>query len=227
MSSSSSPALKLRRGQESDVEAMVDIFLDAFSGNTVGRTLFPRDKTSARAFWRKALSEEIHDPNAHFLVITDTATTSGMNDQETSIIAFAKWVNPLPHDAPAMPIPSEDEWPAEGNPKLAMVFFQKLADMHHSIMQNRRHWYLELIATRTAYQGRGAGAMMMTWGVQRADADCVECYLDATPDGKPLYGKWGFEDVDTCRFFDDVYIHSFMVRMVRGGKDGGGGGGGG
>lgn len=208
------PALRLRPGRPSDVEAMADIFLDAFSGNTIGRTFFPRNTASARDFWLKALAEEIHDPNSHFITITDT-TNSSDSSQEPPLIAFAKWVSPHPLDTkpvPSTPIPTEDEWPSDGDPKLAMVFFQKLADMHQQIMQDRRHWYLEMIVTRAAHQGRGAGAMMMEWGVQRADEDGVECYLDATPEGKPLYGRYGFVDVETWRFFDEVYVHSFMVR---------------
>lgn len=199
--------LELRAGSPSDVPAMVDIFLDAFSGNTVGRTFFPRHAPSSRQFWTTLLTEEIHDPNAHFLILTNASD---------SPVAFAKWVAPLPRGTPTPPMPAESEWPLEGNPKLATVFFKKLAEMHEETMADRPHWYLELMVTRGADQGRGAGRSMMAWGVARADEDGVEAYLDATPEGKPLYVKFGFEDAATWPFFDETYRHSFMVRKPRG-----------
>lgn len=186
---------------------MTEIFLDAFSGNTVGRTFFPRHSWSAQRFWTNALTEEIHDPHARFLIVADSSDKP---------IAFAKWVAPLPPGTPPPPLPEESEWPEDGDPKLAVVFFRELAARHAEIMGQRRHWYLEIIVTRGDYQGRGAGGMMMQWGVQEADKDGVESYLDATPEGKPLYERFGFESVDEWPFFDDEYRHSFMVRQPRG-----------
>lgn len=207
------PYLKLRKGLPSDVPTMVDIFLDAFSGNTVGRTFFPRHAPSTQHFWTRTLTEEIHDPNAHFLIVSDASARP---------VAFAKWVAPLPRGTLVPPMPAESEWPVDGDPKLAAVFFQKLANMHDDIMVDRPHWYLEIMVTRGADQGRGAGGLMMAWGVKKADEDGVEAYLDATPEGKPLYEKFGFQNVVTWPFFDDTYRHSFMLRnpMEPGGKRG-------
>lgn len=197
------PSLKLRPGLPSDVEAMADIFVDAFSGNPIGRTFFPRNAPSTHHFWIKTLAEEIHDPNTHFLIISDAS------DQP---VAFAKWVAPLARGTPIPPMPAESEWPVDGNPKLAAAFFTNLWEMHKEIMADRPHWYLEIIVTRGADQGRGAGGLLMAWGANKADESGVEAYLDATPAGKPLYKNFGFVDVDTRSFFDDTYRHSFMLR---------------
>lgn len=196
---------RLRSGVPSDIEDMADTFLDAFSGNTVGRTFFPRSSPSARSFWLDALTEEIYDKNARFLVVEDTSTSPA------TFIGFAKWNTPAASQGPSTPLP--DSWPEDGDPALASVFFQKLADMHGMIMGKRLHWYLEIIVTRTEFQGKGAGAMMMQWGVTKADEDKIECYLDATPEGKPLYEKFGFRDELVWPFFDSEYRHSFMVRQ--------------
>lgn len=85
-------------------------------------------------------------------------------------------------------------------------------------MGSRPHWCLEIMVVRGGFQARGAGAMMMQWGVDQADAEGVECYLDATPQGKPLYEKSGFRDKLVWPFFDDVYEHSFMVREAPSGS---------
>lgn len=202
----SAATFRLRPGVPSDIESMCDIFLDAFSGNAVGRTLFPRSSPSARKFWMDALADEIHDANARFLVVEDLSRT------HATLVGFAKWKAPSTSQAhPSAPLP--DNWPEDGDPALARVFFRKLADEHMKIMGERPHWYLEMIATRSQFQGRGAGSMMVQWGVDRADEDQVECYLDATPEGKPLYVKFGFQDKLIWPFFDDTYKHSFMVRQ--------------
>lgn len=203
-----SPALRLRPGGPADVEDMCEAVLDAFSGNMVGRTFFPRASASARKFWLRSLAVEVRDPGARFVVVEDAAASP------PALVAFAKWVAPVAAEAGApMPPPSED-WPADGDPALADVFFGRLADMHGDIMAGRRHWYLEVIATRGVYQGKGAGKMLMGWGVERADEEGFECYLDATPEGKHLYERFGFEDKATLCFFNKSYRHSFMVRKA-------------
>lgn len=209
------PTLKLRPGLPSDVSAMAEIFLDAFSGNMVGRAFFPRSSPSARKFWTDALTSEIRDPHAHFLVVTDPSDEP---------VAFAKWVAPLGPDAPAPPpLPAESEWPADGNPALAAVFFRRLADAHQAAMGTTPHWYLEVLATRGADQGRGAGGLLVAWGAARADEERAPCYLDATPEGRPLYRRIGFADVETWPFFGGEYRHSIMVREARGAGERGGG----
>lgn len=204
------PTLKMRPGDPSDVPAMVKIFIEAFNSNPIGRTFFPRNDPSTHKFWTTTLTEEIHDPTARFHIITDSSSDAP--------IAFAKWIVPLPPGTPSPPMPEESAWPA--NQALAARFFQKLADMHSQIMAGagceslRPHWYLEMMVTRPADQGRGAGAMLMAWGVARAEADGVEAYLDATPEGKPLYARFGFRDaVEPWACLDEgAYRHSFMVR---------------
>lgn len=199
-----SPTLRLRPGGPADVQDMCETVLDAFSGNIIGRTFFPRTSASARRFWLDALAEEVHDPNARFVVVEDTVVSP------PALVAFAKWNIPLAPGTPQPPLP--ECWPADGDPALAGIFFGKLADMHEEIMADRPHWYLELMMTRRVYQGQGAGRMLMGWGVERADGEGVECYLDATPEGKHLYERFGFKEETSLCFFNETYRHSFMMR---------------
>lgn len=204
------PTLKMRPGRASDIAAMVDIFLDAFSGNPIGQTFFPRNAPATHKFWTAILAEEMHDPDARFLVVAaDAADTP---------VAFAKWIAPLAPGTPAPPMPAESDWPA--NQPAAAAFFKKLADMHEQLVgRDRPHWFLEMMVVRGEDQGRGAGGLMMAWGAARADQDGVEAYLDATPAGKSLYERFGFRDgVEPWPCFDETYRHSFMVRTP-GGKD--------
>lgn len=91
-------------------------------------------------------------------------------------------------------------------------------------MRGRKHWYLEFIATRREWQGKGAGGMLIRWGLERSDREGTETYLEASPQGVPVYKRFGFEEVE--RFVVDLtgkgegvlelgekeFVEVFMVR---------------
>ena len=49
----------------------------------------------------------------------------------------------------------------------------------------------------------GAAGRLVHWGTNRADAAGLNCWLEATPHGYPLYRRLGFEDVENADL-DDV-----------------------
>lgn len=51
---------------------------------------------------------------------------------------------------------------------------------------------LDIIFTDPKHQSRGAGSMLVKWGVDRADEMGVEACLEATRFGRPVYEKFGF-----------------------------------
>ena len=55
---------------------------------------------------------------------------------------------------------------------------------------------LRLLHTDPAHKRRGAGSMILRWGAEEADRLGLESYLEASPEGKPLYEKSGFVGVD-------------------------------
>ena len=79
-------------------------------------------------------------------------------------------------------------------------------------MGRQAHYYLEMIVTRHEHQGKGAGAMLVKWGVDEADKAGWPCYLDSTPDGKGLYVRHGFRELECLSFLDGQYEHCFMAR---------------
>lgn len=52
---------------------------------------------------------------------------------------------------------------------------------------------LHLLVTDPAHQRRGAGAMLVRWGIERADKARLPSYLEASMPGRPLYARLGFE----------------------------------
>lgn len=51
------------------------------------------------------------------------------------------------------------------------------------------------LLTKHTQRKRGAGSMLVRWGVERAKRDGVPAFLEATPAGAPIYESLGFRQV--------------------------------
>ncbi|KAI8936093.1 hypothetical protein NX059_007592 [Plenodomus lindquistii] len=51
---------------------------------------------------------------------------------------------------------------------------------------------LHILGTDPAHHRRGAGGMLLQWGVERADRDNLPAFLEASLMARPLYAKFGF-----------------------------------
>jgi len=86
------------------------------------------------------------------------------------------------------------------------------------------HADLEMLATDPKYQGQGTGSQLMRWGLERADQEGFEAYLEASPDAVRLYEHFGFREVartDTWIENERVtpgtmYRNLFMIRPSKG-----------
>jgi GNAT superfamily N-acetyltransferase len=56
---------------------------------------------------------------------------------------------------------------------------------------------LHLLATSPAYQGKGAGGILIRWGLDQADKDGVKAYIEATPYALEIYKRYGWKVVDS------------------------------
>lgn len=72
---------------------------------------------------------------------------------------------------------------------------------------------LDYIAVDPRNQRRGIGKMLLQWGVQRAAAEKRDCYLVATPAGRPLYEAAGFVELATLQIFGVPHL-SMIKRYV-------------
>jgi len=160
---------------------------------------------------------EMEDPCAHSLVIT-TPTPGSTKEQ---VIAWCKWNAPSPKPLNA----DLPEWPEGADVELANDFFGNLFTMHMKITEQRKHWYLELVATRPEWQGKGAAGKLMRWGLEQADEARLETYLEASPDGKLIYEHFGFKEVERMvvdlsekknALNDTEFVEVMMLRPAKG-----------
>ncbi|KAL5868401.1 hypothetical protein ACKVWC_009168 [Pyricularia oryzae] len=206
--------LQLRPATAADVAEMVDVYFSAFASSPLTQTVFPESSHASRKLWTDMLAEELNDPRAHTAVVMDSSSPSSDGDDDgkgpaARIIAFAKWVSPSPDpNATSVPAaPPRSTWPADGDPGFADEFFTGITAKHAEIMGGRPHWYLELMATRAEDQGRGAGGMLMRWGVGLVGAEAA--FLEAMEGAKALYGRFGFATVQRMDFVaPDGRVHN-------------------
>ena len=78
---------------------------------------------------------------------------------------------------------------------------------------------LALLVTDTQQRRRGAGSLLLQWGIQRSEDTGLPVYVQASEQGRRLYHHHGFEDVDTVEFRLVEYglegVES-MTEMLRG-----------
>lgn len=70
-----------------------------------------------------------------------------------------------------------------------------------------------MLGVHPSQQGRGLASKLLRWGLTRADAEGLEVYLSASPEGKPMYEKYGFRTVESFSPFPD-YVQEAMIRPV-------------
>jgi GNAT superfamily N-acetyltransferase len=77
---------------------------------------------------------------------------------------------------------------------------------------------LHMLQTDPAFQGRGAGGLLVGWGAKKADALGLPAYVAATAKGRRIYQRYGFQDAMAFDFDAEkyggtgVYSHSLMRR---------------
>jgi hypothetical protein len=202
----------LRPATASDARHIVEIYLSAFKDDSISILCFPRNQ-AVYDFWFSMIVEELSDPHTHFICVTSSDASGG-----DTVIAFAQWIAPSKTTTPELPT-----WPAGSDSELANSFFGGLFSTHKRLMDGRRHWYLELVATRPEFQGKGAAGMLLRWGLEKADGEGAESYLEASPEGKPIYERFGFVaqeelvvDLEGKGLEEKKYVEVFMVRPAQG-----------
>lgn len=80
-----------------------------------------------------------------------------------------------------------------------------------------------MLATAPKFQGQGIGSALIKWGLDRADAEGVEAYLEASPQALRLYEKLGFREagrldtwIENERVKGQWYRNVYMLRPAQG-----------
>ena len=107
------------------------------------------------------------------------------------------------------------------------AFYGILNGTTREVMDTKPYWILDLLVVDPEHERRGAGSLMVNWGCEKADSQGVVAYVEASPEGTPMYAKLGYETVKSVTF-DSVkevgrdvgYVYNFnvMIREPKGNK---------
>ncbi|KAI1614980.1 acetyltransferase-like protein [Exophiala viscosa] len=196
-------ALEHREARESDIDSICDTFFSAFAGDYVMGKCFP-DIPTVRAFWVDGLRKDIADPKHHIRCIVDKDSPG------SPVIAYANW-QACDEDT----IQEGPLCPEGGDEEVAEIFFPRLRKRKIEIMGGRKYWYLACLCCRPTHQGQGAGRLLLKYGVELADSEGKEIYLEASPPGVPVYTKYGWREQDRVIILDGAFTEILMKREAK------------
>ena len=137
-------------------------------------------------------------------------------DEGTALVteghaAVALWLPPgVGPDEAALLAHLADTVEAERQPA-AFAAFEQMGGYHPP----EPHWYLPLIGTDAAMQGRGHGSRLLVPVLARCDADGLPAYLESSnPRNIPFYVRHGFHVLGTIAIHDGPPITP-MLREPR------------
>jgi len=148
------------------------------------------------------------DPTVRYLKVTDTDTGE--------LIACAKWNLYLSERSEAelerarricQLIPEQD------TPAMAEIL-DLVHEQRRNCMGTRPHLLLSNLVTRPAHRRRGAGSMLIQWGLDYADGKELTVYLEASEETRLLYEKFGFQVFSEFSFNKAKYGGEGVDRYV-------------
>lgn len=107
----------------------------------------------------------------------------------------------------------------EENAEVRKLLEDNFRTSRRDIMGTRPYVLLGTLTTHPDYQRKGAGIMMLEWGLKEADRLGLPAYLEASPAGKPLYERYGFENVGEMTMDVRPWGGEVHVNWVRGEQD--------
>lgn len=138
------------------------------------------------------------DPALFFDVAEDVirafggrAFEHGTADTTENFGTVALWLPPgVEPDVEAM-MPLFDRAPATPERKKeGEAVFEKMDEFHPKYP----HWYLPMIGADPIHQGKGYGAALIEYAMQRIDRDRLPAYLESSsPSNVPFYERYGFK----------------------------------
>lgn len=195
----------LRPAQPSDEPVIADICARAFfEEDLFGRVIHPyraEFPADVQIFWHEWVRSEWASPRSKVIVAVTTD-----NDQKERVVGAAIWQR-QGDDAIAQKITSE--WSDPGpfpallstnnralDPSKKTILAESAAyTKHYWSGPCATNWYLSLCCVDPDVKGRGAGRLLVRWGLDRAVEEGVRASVMASDGSDGFYMKCGFDEV--------------------------------
>lgn len=108
--------------------------------------------------------------------------------------------------------------PDHVNVELFRTFRRSRERKHRQWFQEKgQHIFIHTLAVSPKFQRKGFGAKLMENMIREADEVGLTCYLEASDEGKPLYLRYGFKEVEKLivQASDDDQKKFALTLMIR------------
>ncbi|KAI1515608.1 Acetyltransferase domain containing protein [Pyrenophora tritici-repentis] len=204
-------SLLVRPVQHADVATCTALRTVTLGSLVIGRPPpFPDYKEDQMVSIKNDLDNK---PHVHHLKVVDT-------ESDDEIIAYAKWeIYPQGRpDLEGLKQPMDDE-------SKKVDQYGRLREAAHEYFCTRNgemgkhpHVLLALLVTAPQHRRRGAGSLLVQWGIAKSEELGLPAYLQASAQGQRLYQSHGFKDIDTVEFnLTDFGLEGMekMTEMIR------------
>jgi predicted N-acetyltransferase YhbS len=100
-----------------------------------------------------------------------------------------------------------------GEGSLADRYFGELVRVREETMgRTRPYALLANLVVKPTWQRQGTGRRLIEWGLEKIETAGLDCWLDASPYGKVLYERYGWQEVRILEF--DVPAEDGSVNSV-------------
>lgn len=134
---------------------------------------------------KSLIHNALADPSTRFLKAFIPATGE--------IVGLAQWNVCL--DADTSVRPHDMMWAEGSNVEFIDAFFGEMRRKEYAWMKGKRYLLMHALAILPAYQRKRIGTRLLDWGLEIADRERVECWIDASPAGLGLYKKLDWKEV--------------------------------
>ncbi|KAF9776158.1 hypothetical protein IL306_005689 [Fusarium sp. DS 682] len=184
--------LQVLPASEADAHRALAIEEVAYGPSPVGAVLFPGGRTDDSNARVAGLIESLHkNAVCRWAKVVDT----DIDNDEDQMIAFAEWYI---WDTP----PTEEQHSFSSyrgptcNAEACERFFGGMNRMRVNYMKGKPYVYLKMLNTDPKHQRRGAASLLLRSGLEEADSLGIPVVLESSVQGRKLYEKFGFEEVD-------------------------------
>ncbi|KAK0754313.1 N-acetyltransferase-like protein [Schizothecium vesticola] len=201
--------VRIREAVPADVPALADVLYGAFGPGVMNQLMHPGGVTDdAKAKFGATLFPAPGDDSKLGVEVKIWAAELRPEPGQVGdakIVAFAKWV--IYHTER-----SEEQWNVEvkamttemlGDGSSAEAFNWFIGGLHKKakpLIRGEANAYLSILACLPEFQGLGAGSALLRQGCELADSLGLPSWLAASPEGYPVYRKFGYQNVAVMDF---------------------------
>ncbi|QDS68092.1 hypothetical protein FKW77_010070 [Venturia effusa] len=209
--------LQITADDASDLLEWGHIHYAAFSPSPAG-CMWTREPSaeSYRSLADTRRKNLLSNPNSRVFKCVDT-------DLDNKIIAVAEWSvqkEEITREELENTLVCRPPFPEE-NRAARLSFMENIFNSRRELLGTQPHVDLEVLVTHPDHHRRGAGSMLLQWGVDEMDKLGLIGYLEASAIGNPLYERFGFEGVRELNWDTRPYggtetdIHTVMIRQPK------------